>query len=366
MKLMANPAGYFKDLFSKDAGDKEIGGSGTMAHQAIGGSGRLTDGTGDAPAKTTPFGVILRKEIADHIRSWRFIVLLILIVLTFAATMYVSLSNLKAAVANEADPDRLFLYLKLLTTTDGSLPAFHIFISFLGPLLGISLGFDAVNAEQNNGTLIRVMAQPVYRDNLLLAKFLGALVVVAVLFFSLGLFMIGGGLIITGVRIEPVEFLRILAFLFVTVLYVGFWLSLSILLSIRFRQATTSALTAIGIWLFFTVFFRIIVNIAVKAFFPDPVYLSPTEILSYNYLILNMLRLAPSQLYMDATTTFLMPSVRSLGPLTVEQMAGAIPSPLPLRESILIVWPQVSGLLAATAVCFALSYYWFMRREIRT
>jgi ABC-type transport system involved in multi-copper enzyme maturation, permease component len=341
---MESPAVYFKDLFSGKLLNKK---------------------TANANYQQHPFAVMVRKEVADHIRSWRFIVLLSLIVLTFLGAMYVSLTNLKAAVANENDPDRLFMYLKLLTATDGSLPPFHIFMSFLGALLGISLGFDAVNAEQNNGTLVRLLAQPVYRDNLLLAKFVSALLLVAALFVSLSLLMIGGGLMITGVYIEAVEFLRILAFDILTVLYVGFWLGLSILLSVRFKQATTSALTAIGIWLFFTVFYRIIVNMIATALLPDPNTMLPEDILSYNNFILNLLRLAPSQLYTDATTTLLMPSVRSLGPLTMEQMAGAIPSPLSFRESLLIVWPQVSGLLAATAVCFALAYYWFMKREVR-
>lgn len=343
---MESPAVYFKGLFLRNSNNQTA-----------------QPGTASSPG---PFAVMVRKEIADHIRSWRFIVLLSLIVLTYIGALYVSLSNLKAAVANENDPDRLFLYLKLLTTTDGSLPSFHVFVSFLGALLGIGLGFDAINSEQNNGTLTRLMAQPVYRDNLLLAKFVSALVVVTVLFLSLALLMIGGGLIITGVRIEAEEFLRILTFVVLTVLYVAFWLSLSVLLSVRFKQATTSALTAIGIWLFLTIFYRIIVNMIVRAFFPNPEYLLPGDILYYNRLFLDLLRLAPSQLYTDATTTLLMPSVRSLGPLTMEQMAGAIPSPLPFRESLLIVWPQVSGLLAATCVCFALSYYLFMRREIRS
>lgn len=343
---MESPAVYFKDLFSGKLLSKNKKAANVHYQQH-------------------PFAVMVRKEIADHIRSWRFIVLLSLIVLTFLGAMYVSLSNLKAAVANESDPDRLFMYLKLLTATDGSLPPFHIFMSFLGALLGISLGFDAVNAEQNNGTLVRLLAQPVYRDNLLLAKFVSALALVAALFISLSLLMIGGGLMITGVYIEGVEFLRILAFDILTVLYVGFWLGLSILLSVRFKQATTSALTAIGIWLFFTVFYRIIVNMVATSLLPDPNEMLPEDILSYNNFILNLLRLAPSQLYTDATTTLLMPSVRSLGPLTMEQLAGAIPSPLSFRESLLIVWPQVSGLLAATAVCFALAYYWFMKREVR-
>ena len=314
----------------------------------------------------SPFRVMVRKEAGDHIRSWRFIVMLMLIALTFVGSLYVSLNNIGKAVANIKDPDRVFVYLKLLTTSDGTLPTFHIFISFLGPLLGIALGFDAVNAEQHNGTLTRLMAQPVYRDNVLLAKFCGAMVVISVLFLSLALLMTGGGMIITGVPIEPVELLRILAFVALSILYVGFWLSLSILLSVKFKNAATSALTVIGIWLFFTVFYRIIVNLVVNSMVPDPDYLLPEDMLRYNSLLLSLLRLAPSQLYTDAATTLLMPSVRSLGPLTMEQMAGAIPSPLPLKESLMIVWPQVTGLIAATAVCFALAYYVFMRREIRT
>ncbi len=314
----------------------------------------------------SPFWVIVSKEMADHIRSWRFIVLFLLIVLTFLASMYVSLGNLKQAVGNTTDPDHIFLYLKLLTATQNSMPPFHVFLSFLGPLLGISLGFDAVNAEKNNGTLIRLMAQPVYRDNLLLAKFVSTLIIVSTLFIALVLLMIGGGLLITGVRMEPQELLRILVFVAISILYVGFWLSLSILLSIGLKQAATSALTAIGIWLFFTVFYQVLVNLVVRTVLPDPDFLSSQQIARYNELILTLLRVSPSQLYTDATTTLLMPSVRSLGPVTMEQMAGAIPAPLPFRESLMIVWPQVSGLVASTVVCFAIGYYIFMRREIRS
>jgi ABC-2 type transport system permease protein len=318
------------------------------------------------PAHAGAFGVMVHKEIADHIRSWRFIVLIGLIVLTFIASMYVSLSNIKSSVSNTDDPDHIFLYLKLLTTTDNSIPPFHVFLSFLAPLLGISLGFDAINSEQNSGTLTRLMAQPIYRDNLLLAKFVSALIIVSALFVALCLMMMGGGLLLTGVRMEPQELLRIMGFIAMSIVYVAFWLSVSILLSIKFKQAATSALTAIGIWLFFTTFYQIIINLLIRSFLPDPAFLSQAEIVAYNEFILNILRLAPNQLYTDATTTLLMPSVRSLGPITMEQMARAIPAPLPFKESILIVWPQVSGLLAATVICFALSYAIFMRREIRS
>ena len=340
---MESPAIYFKGLFSKEANHNN-----------------------SLRASAGPFSVMMRKEVADHVRSWRFIILVVLIVLTFLGAMYVSMSHIRLVVANEKDPDHLFIYLKLLTTTDGTLPPFHVFISFLGPLLGIALGFDAVNAEKNNGTLTRLLAQPVYRDNLLLAKFSGALIVISVLFVSLCLLMIGGGLIITGVPIEPVEFFRIIGFIIISILYVGFWLSLSILLSVVFKRAATSALTAIGIWLFFTVFYSILVHIIANAILPDKSFLDPETATVYENYVLNFLRVAPNQLYTDATTTLLMPSIRSLGPMTMEQMAGAIPSPLPLKESFMIVWPEITGLISAITVCFALTYYLFMRKEIRT
>jgi ABC-2 type transport system permease protein len=47
-------------------------------------------------------------------------------------------------------------------------------------------------------------------------------------------------------------------------------------------------------------------------------------------------------------------------------MQGAIPGPLPLGQSLLLVWPQLTGLIALTLICFILSYLAFMRREIRS
>ncbi|WP_339904076.1 ABC transporter permease subunit [uncultured Cyclobacterium sp.] len=313
-----------------------------------------------------PFWILVKKEIAGHIRSWRFIILLVLVVLTFWGATAVAMNNIKDTVAKVKDLETLFLYLKLLTTTEGTLPPFHVFLNFLGPLLGISLGFDAINSEQQNGTLTRIMAQPIYRDNLLLSKFVSSLLLVGTLLLSLSLLMIGGGMLITGVMIEIEELIRILCFMVLCTVYVGFWLGLSILLSIVFKQASTSALTAIGIWLFFTVFYQIVVNMVVTMLTSGAGELSQMQVMHLNEMILNILRLAPSQLYADATTTLLMPSVRSLGPVTMEQMAGAIPSPLSIRDSLLIVWPQLTGLIAATLLCFAFSYYLFMRREIRT
>lgn len=310
-----------------------------------------------------PFWVMVNKEITDHVKSWRFIILIVLIAFTCLGSLYTALSNFGQAVKPN-DPDGSFFFLKLFTLSDGTLPPFIIFISFLGPLLGIALGFDAVNSEQNKGTLSRVMSQPIHRDYLINAKFVGALTVISVMLFALGFLVMGFGLIEIGIPPTAEEFLRMVAFIVVSIFYVAFWLNLAILFSIQFRQAATSALACIAIWLFFSVFYSMIINLIGKVLAP-PETASMHQVIAYQKFMLNLMRLAPGELFNEATSTLLMPSVRSLGPLTMEQVSGAIPSPLPLGQSLLVVWPQLTGLIAATVLCFALSYFSFMRREIR-
>lgn len=311
-----------------------------------------------------PFRVIVNKEISDHVSSWRFIILITIIVLTCFGSMYTALTNIGSAVKVN-DPEGTYLFLKLFTITDGTLPSFFVFISFLGPLLGISLGFDSVNSEQNRGTLSRILSQPIHRDYLINAKFVASLVVISVMLFALGFLVMGLGLITTGIPPTAEEFWRIVFFILVSILYVAFWLNLAILFSVLFRQPATSALSCIAVWLFFTVFYNLIVNLIAKAIAPSAAA-TTHQIFHYQTIILTLMRILPSELFSEAATTILMPSVRSLGPLTMEQIVGTIPGPLPLGQSLLLVWPQLTGLIAATILCFALSYVSFMRREIRS
>jgi ABC-2 type transport system permease protein len=311
-----------------------------------------------------PFWVIVSKEISDTVKSWRFIIMICLLALTCMGSLYTALNNFSSSI-NPNEPEGSFFFLKLFTISDGTLPPFIVFISFLGPLLGISLGFDSINAEQNKGTLSRIMSQPIYRDFILNAKFIAALIVLSVLFFALGFLVLGFGLIFIGIPPTAEEFLRIIVFSVVSIVYAAFWLNLSILFSVKFRQASTSALAGISIWLFFSVFYNMIVNLIAKGISPAR-FVSENQVVYFQKIVQNIMRFNPGQLFDDATTTLLIPSVRSLGPLTMEQMSGAIPSPLPLGQSLMLVWPQVTALVAGTIVFFAIAYTLFMRREIRS
>lgn len=316
------------------------------------------------------FKAIVRKEFTDYITSWRIIIMLALIVLTCVGSLYTAITSIQDAIdANEEAKEiakSSFLFLKLFTISDGTLPSFITFVSFLGPLLGIALGFDAINSERNKGTLSRLMAQPIPRDYVLNAKFAAALLLNTVLFVALGFMVMALGILILGIPPTGEEFLRILCFLVLCIAYIAFWLNLGILFSVRFKQAATSALAAIAVWIFFNVFYSMIVELLSKSILNPDNISSAADAISRQGIVLNLMRLSPNYLFTESTTTLLSPSVRSLGPLTVEQTTGAIAGPLPLSQSLMLIWPQLTGLIAATLICFAISYLWFMRQEIRS
>jgi ABC-2 type transport system permease protein len=311
-----------------------------------------------------PFGSMVQKEITDYVRNWRFIILFGIVLLTCFGSVYTSLSGFFKPNEMKLSDDGFF-FLNLFTQSDGTMPPFFVFISFLGPLLGISLGFDAINSEQNKGTLSRILAQPIPRDYILNAKYIAGLVVISIMFFALSFMVIGAGLVAIGIPPTAEEFMRIMAFTLISILYVSFWLNLSILFSVKFKQPATSALAGIAIWLFFTVFYPLIVNLITKGFTPSR-YASLKAIYLYEKMKFGLVQIMPNELFSEITSSILRPSIRSIGPLMSVQMDGTIPGPLPFGQSLMIVWPQLTGIIALTLLCFIFSYFAFMRREIRS
>ena len=81
---------------------------------------------------------------------------------------------------------------------------------------------------------------------------------------------------------------------------------------------------------------------------------------------LALMRLSPGTLFTEAVLGLLNPETRTLGPMLPFQMRGAIMgAPLPLGQSLLLIWPQITGLIAGMIVVFAAAYVIFQREEVR-
>lgn len=305
---------------------------------------------------------IFRKELADHFGSRRFVMLYLLICLAGASAVYVAGQAIRDQLSGSTAPP--FAFLLLFTASSGALPPFITFIGFLGPLVGLALAFDSINGERNHGTLSRLLAQPIYRDSVINGKFLAALATVAVMLTSIIVVVSGLGVKMIGVIPTPEEGMRLAAFLVVCILYVGFWMGLATLFSLLIRQTATSALAGISSWIFFTFFVTMIAEALANAItIVDE--LDANSLLNNANLAQMLARISPNTLFQEATVAVLMPNVRTLGPVLYSQTIGMLPNPLPLGESLILVWPQIAGLLALTVVCFAVAYVRFMTEEIR-
>ncbi|HEV7545459.1 MAG TPA: ABC transporter permease subunit, partial [Reyranella sp.] len=263
-----------------------------------------------------------------------------------------------------------FLFLRIFTSASSRVPfSFTAALGFTIPLLAIGLGFDSVNGEFNRRTLSRVLSQPIYRDALLLGKFLGALATLAVALVALWLIVLGAGLLLLGIPPRGVEVARGVAFLGVAIAYGGVWLAASMLFSVIFRSTATSALCALGVWLFFLIVWPLIVPTIVVAFASPDVMsgrASIDETLALIQFQSFLDRLSPNTLFGEAVIGLLNPETRTLGPIIQSQMYGAIMgAPLPFGQSLLLIWPQITGLIAGTIVVFAAAYIIFQREEVR-
>lgn len=303
---------------------------------------------------------VVAKEMADSLTSIRMLILELLTVLTAGGTVYAATQTLRNNTGQSQ-----FLFLKLFTTGKDPLPAFVGFLGFLVPLIAIALAFDSVNGEFNQRTMSRVLAQPIYRDALLLGKFLAGLFTLALILATIWLLIMGLGILELGLPPGGEEVVRSLWFLLLTIFYGGIWLAMAMVFSILFRQPATAALASIAVWLFFIVFWGILASLLAGVLQPVQAGV-PEDLLAQARLGIVLSRLSPNTLYAEAMLATLNPAVRSLGLVLPFQLQGAVlGSPLPLSQSLLLTWPNLTGLVAAAILLFALGYVLFQRQEIR-
>ena len=308
----------------------------------------------------TGFKALYHKEMMDHLRSKRFMMILALIIITSYASLYGALSTLTSESSD-------YMYLALFSTSGNSIPSFMSFLALLGPFVGIVLGFDGISGEKSERTLYRIAAQPIYRDSIINGKFMAGVSLIFMMMLAMGGFVVAVGILAWGFPPTGEELGRIIVYLFFTGVYISFWLALSLLFSVVCGNAAASAMASLGIWLFFALFMSMVAEIIANAIYPLNTEMQIyTNTMSNYTLELNLNRISPYYLYSEAASTIMSPSVRSVNVITVQSLSGAVSSYLSLGQSMLLVWPHLAGLVALMLITFTASYICFMRQEIRT
>jgi ABC-2 type transport system permease protein len=312
------------------------------------------------------------KEMEDHFSSMRFLIITALIVMIGVIIASMVGMGMQEELRGVAKPDFVFL---LLFTSTGKLFSFVQLIGLLGPLIGIILGFDAINRERTGRTLSKLVAQPIYRDAIINGKFLAGVTMITIVMTSLILIIAGLGIRLVGVVPGVDELWRLLIYLVLSILYISFWLGAAILFSVVFRSTATSALASLAVWILLSFFVGLGGGFIADAVAPvnqtanmqemQESFLRNAEIQRAASL------LSPATLYGDATSTILDPlrktprSFIMMGPL--ERLSlSRFQNPLPLLQSVVVVAPFMISLIAITFLCFGICYAVFMRQEIRS
>ncbi len=333
---------------------------------------------GEAPARARSersvpgagWMIIGAKEFGDHLLSARFVVLVLVLGLAAAIPLYFAAGAIRDVASSVTDSQAVFIALFWLAPDVGdqfTLPSVSGFLAYVAPLLGLAFAFDAINGERAEGTLPRLLSQPIHRDDVINGKFIAGLAVIGLVVVSVVGAIAAFGLIRLGIVPAAAEVLRIVLWVAVTFIYVSLWLAFGMLLSVVVRRAATSALIGFGAWLLLTFFGGLIVSLVSGVV--APVAGTAEEQLRSIGIQETLRRFLPDTLYREASLSLLNPQVTTVStPATIggyEQAQQRIPSLLSLDQSFILVWPQVVGLVALTVACFALAYVMFMRQEVR-
>ena len=313
---------------------------------------------------------VYRKELADHFSSYRFIILFALIAMVCFITSYMAGISIKENLEGVAKPKLVFL---MLFNTTGALFSLIQFVAFFGPLLGLVLGFDAINRERAHGTLVKLVAQPIYRDAVINGKFFAGVTTITIMLVSIVLVISGFGLTILGVVPGIEEIWRLFVYLIISIFYISFWLGVSILFSICFRGIATSALASVALWIFLSFFVSMGASVLANTVEPMDTKggTSPETVIKNAHIKETVSLFSPMVLYSNASATIIDPTQKTthsmvlMGP--IEKLSAArFQNPLSLGQSMIVVYPHMVALVALTLICFSISYTVFMVQEIRT
>ncbi|RLI06683.1 hypothetical protein DRO22_00275 [Candidatus Bathyarchaeota archaeon] len=312
---------------------------------------------------------VCRKELADHLGSKRYIVLFALILVLSTLSAYQGAEYIKD------NPQAGFIAVFSGARFGFSFTSLMV---FFGPIIGLSLGFDAINKERTSGSLSMLLSQPIYRDSVINGKFLAGTAALSLLTVTTIGIMSGVAMSILGFGPTLDDASRIILFTLLTILYLAFWLALGLLYSTVTKKTSTSILMSVATWLFFSIVITIIAALVANLLVPitmprdtsggniAKILRSPEfrELLRRRFSIqMNIQRVSPAYLYNEAGASILGISGGRLG--FIGPGGGRPFKSLELIEGLTASWPQITAIAAGLVICFVSSYVLFLRLEIR-
>lgn len=269
---------------------------------------------------------IARKELSDGLRNrW-----LLAISLVFAL-LAVGIAWFGAAASGQVG----------FTSVPATIASLASLATFLMPLIALMLAYDAIVGEEEGGTLMLLLTYPLGRGQILLGKFFGHGLILALA----TLIGFGCAALAIAALVEDVELSLLIwafgRFMISSTLLGWVFLALAYVLSSLAREKSTAAGLALGLWFLFVLVFDLallaVLVISEGKFNPD--------------LLPWLLLFNPTDIYRLINLSGFDVGSSAVGVLT---LGDDLPVSGWLLWACLVVWVSISLLLA----------YWLFRRRV--
>ena len=232
-------------------------------------------------------GTVARKEIVANLLSYKFFVVLLLMVLLVATSLFIMHRDFSGRMADYqlirpepgapiavVPPNPLSIFAKGLDDamtrsfeigvtgvdvragqSSGNIvyaffpaPDFLYVVRVILSLVALLFGFDQISREREQGTLKLLLGGPVSRAQVLAGKWLGNFLSLSVPFLLVTLLGASVLLFDRDVRFSAGDLGRLALILALALLYLAFFLSLGLLVSALTRRAATSVIVLLFAW----------------------------------------------------------------------------------------------------------------------
>jgi len=123
------------------------------------------------------------------------------------------------------------------------------YVSIIGAVLAVFLGFDAFSGERENGTLKLLLVRPLYRDQLVTGKLLGAGLVIGVLLAITLIFNTLLFSLVSGILPNLNELSRLMVFIIMAFIYMMIFYIATLFVSIKTGDRAFGFLTMMVVWI---------------------------------------------------------------------------------------------------------------------
>lgn len=199
---------------------------------------------------------LARKEVKTAFRDNIFLIIIGLFVLLSIISVYIGSSTKNAEL--QAYQDILQLLKGQGTTNLPSLPEIYSlsvlkniisYVSMIGAVVAIFLGYETFSGERSKGTLKLIAARPVYKDQIVTGKLLGGGMVIGILLGIILVFNLALFAIVAGITPDINEVIRLLCFFILAFVYMMVFYTATMYVSLKTNDSALGFMLMMIIWL---------------------------------------------------------------------------------------------------------------------